>query len=274
MNLKNWKTAIAWIVLMVLVTIWGLAPRAPAESRVGLGYAALSDGTCPRTQQTVMASYDHESDDLEVRGKVRTEPAGGDCRLDTLSYEVFAARYFGVYDGAVDAMVKFGAAEQSTGAPYALADAGGVIPRPDGGALFSTNLPAGMAKNVIGVVGLSKAAGVWRGGGGFNFVPIDWSRHSPGRTLHLDLGVDWRGLDAHAQVDVGAASFGRAFGGYRRKLDHDRLDVGFGLTWMWGLDALDNGAPPVQRIRQAQFVRAGAPQGEALIFEISLGYRL
>lgn len=258
------------LLLMALV----LPAVSRSESRVGIGYAALSDGTCPRTQQTVMASYDLDQPELEVRGRVRTEPAGGDCRVDTLSYEVFAARYFEVYDGAVDAMVKFGAAEQSVGAPYDLAESGRVLPRPDGGALFTATLPAGQAKNVIGVVGLSRNIGIVRVGGGANLVPIDWAAHGPGRTVHLTTSADWRGMDAGAQIDVGASHFGRAHGGWRWDLDQSRLDVGVGLTYMWGLNALDNGAPPVQLIRSAQFLRAGPPQGDALIFEISLGYGL
>ena len=250
-----------------------LVAPAAAQERIGFGFSQVSDGNCPTTQQTLTGAYERTSDELVLRGRVRTAPAGGDCRVDSFSYDVRIARYFSV--GEVDTTVEFAAAQESTAAPYVLADeAGRVLLRGDGGALYGANLPAGAAQTVVAAVGLSKVWSGMRFGGLVNLAPIDWAEHAPGRTMRLTWDAGWRGLFATAGVDVGAAHFGSVAGGYRHALAGSNFDVGAAVTHRWGLSAVDNGAPLTQTIAGSWFLRDGPPQDNSTIFEVTLGYTL
>lgn len=243
-----------------------------AQERVGIGYGLVDDGNCPVGQHTLLAEYERPGDTLAVRGKVRSEPAGGDCRQAALSYDVFVARYFPV--GGVDAVVEFGANEQNAAAPYALLDpAGQVLLRADGGALFSPNLPAGAARTIIGALGVSKKLGDTRLGVLANLVPIDWASGRSSRTAHFTAEWARAGFLANGSVDVGSSTFGEAFGGYRHEVEGS-FDIGFGVTYRWGIAAIDNGAPMYQSIAGTRFIRAGPPRDTAVVFEVTLGYRI
>ena len=249
------------------------ATTAGAQERIGFGYSHLSDGNCEAAQRMMLGDYSRTSETLVLRGRVRTEPAGGDCRLDSFAYDVRIARHFQV--GDVDATVEFSAAEQSTAAPYVLAGADGqVLARADGGPVYAAHLPAGSAQTIVAAVGISKLFGPTRVGALLNLAPIDWARHSPGRTVRLAWDTGWQGLYLETAVDVGAETFGSVSTGYRHGLADSDLDVGVGLTHSWGLAAIDNGAPLVQHVADARFLRDGPARDRSTIVELTLGYRL
>lgn len=265
------RTKCATFALAVAVLMLFPGPLS-AQERVGIGYTLVDDGNCTQAAGTLTAEYERSSDALDVRGMLRVEPSGGDCRQDALSYDVSAARYFAA--GAVDVAVEFGANEQAAAAPYALAGAdGSIIPRADGGALFGTNLPAGSATTIIGAIGLSRSFGPMRVSGGVNLVPVDWMHHDPGRTIHLAAGFDRGGFALDASIDAGAAHFGEASAAYRLALDgNSPFDVGIGLVYRWGIGAIDNGAPLMQLVNDARFARAGPPRDDSLLVSFTLGY--
>ena len=262
------KCAMAALAAVASLLVAG--PSA-AQERVGIGHTMVDDGNCTQAAHTLTAEYERSSDALDVRGMLRFEPSGGDCRQEALSYDVSAARYFAA--GAVDIAVEFGASEQAAAAPYALAGADRrIIPRADGNALFGTNLPVGSATTIIGAIGLSRSFGPMRVSGGVNLVPVDWMHHDPGRTFHLAAGFDRGGFALDASIDAGAAHFGEASAAYRLVLDDSRFDVGIELVYRWGIGAVDNGAPLVQLVNDARFVRAGPPRDDSLLVSITLGY--
>ena len=248
-----------------------IAGPAPAQQRVGIGHTMVDDGGCTEAAHTLTAEYERQSDALDVRGMLRVEPSGGDCRQEALSYDVSAAKYLAA--GAVDVAVEFGASEQAAAAPYALSGAdGSILARADGGALFGTNLPAGSARTIIGAIGLSRSFGPMRVSGGVNLVPVDWMHHEPGRTVHLAAGFDRGGWALDASIDAGAAHFGEAAAAYRLALAETRFDVGIGLVYRWGIGAIDNGAPDVQLVNDSPFVRAGPPRDDSVLVSVTLGY--
>lgn len=266
-------TAIARIVAATIMGTLLLAAPVAAQERIGFGFSHISDGNCPSVQQTMSSSYERTSDTLVLRGRVRSAPAGGDCRVDSFAYDVRIARYFAV--GGVDATVEFAAAEESTAAPYVLTRASGhVIRRPDGGALFGTSLPAGSAQTIVAAVGLSRVWNGMRFGALVNLAPIDWAEHAAGRTMRLTWDADWRGLYSAVGVDAGAANFGAVSAGYRRALADSNFDIGAGVTHRWGLSAVDNGAPLTQMIEGSHFLRDGPPQDTSTTIEVTLGYTL
>ena len=263
------KGFVAVMVFLALVV------SARAGERIGVGYAMVDDGNCAINAHSLVAEYDLEGEDLEVRGRVRTEPSGGDCRKEAISYDVFVARYFAVFGDSIDAFVEFGANEQSAAAPYALTDkSGNVLLRSDGRALFSTNLPAGSSKTIIGAFGLSKDFGAVRLGAGTNLVPVDWAGHDLGRTLHLTTGLDLGDFDVDSVVDVGASHFGKVSASYRHGLRGSRMSVGVGVSYYWGIARIDNGAPMIQYIKDSRFARVGAPRNDSLVISMTLGFSL
>lgn len=264
------KAAIAAIALAFATAA---VPPAAGQERVGIGFSALQDGNCPVAQRVTTGEYGRTTEAMLVRGLVRTEPAGGDCRRDAFSYDVRAARYFRV-GGSVDAAVEFGAAQTSTAAPYVLAQGDRVLVRGDGGALFGTSLPAGSAQTIVAAVGLSRQIGVVRLGGAVNLAPIEWTGHDAGRTVRATWDLAWRGVYAEGAIDVGTAHFGVLRTGYRHGLGGTAFEVGAGVTRRWGLAAVDNGAPAVQRVAGATFLRDGPPRSTSTLFEVAIGYRI
>ena len=251
-----------------------VATSAGAQERIGFGYSHLSDGNCGVAQRTMTGDYGLTSETLVLRGSVRTEPAGGDCRLGMFSYDVRIARHFRVAAG-FDATVEFAAAEQSTAAPYVLADdRGQTLLRADGGALHAVHLPAGSAQTLTAAVGVSRRMGPARLGVFVNLAPIDWANDAAGRTVRLSWDTGWRGAYLETVVDAGADHFGAISTGYRHALADSKIDVGIGVTHRWGLAAIDNGAPPMQHIDRSLFMRDGPPQDHSTIFAVTVGYSI
>ena len=244
-----------------------------AQGRVSIGYGLTDDGNCERVQQSVMTGYSLGLDWMSADAQVRTEPAGGDCRQDSLSYDVAVSRFFSIPRTGLDFVVKFAASEQSAAAPYDLVNQlGDVITRADGGALFSTRLPAGRAQTVVGVIGVSRQFGAARFGAGINLVPVQWARHADSRTGHFDASAEWRGLDVGFAVDIGHGSYGSARAGYRVPLDREKFDLGIEVHHRWGIGALDNGVPLQQTVAGAPFLLSGPPRDTATVIAVSLGY--
>ena len=266
------RFAFVAVVAAVIAAVAG-APTASAQERIGIGYSMVDDGGCPEIGHILVAEYDlRKSGVLDARGMARTAPSSGDCRQDTLNYDVSIARYFSA--GAVDILVEFGANEQAAAAPYALTLDGVVIPRPDGQPLNVQTLPAGAATTVVGVIGLSRAVGPLRLSGGYNFVPLDWAVAGAverGRSVQLGAGWDRGGFSANLSVNVGRSHFGGASAAYRFALD-SRFDLGLGLQHRWGINAVDNGAPDEQIIEQAVFRRVGGPRNHATFASATLGW--
>ena len=270
----NRRPIYAAVLAALLVALLALPAPGAAQERIGFGYSHLQDGNCGIAQRTMVGDYSRTSDTLALRGRVRTEPAGGDCRADSFAYDVRIARHFRV-GGGVDATVEFAAAEQSTAAPYILADeAGAILLRGDGGALYGAHLPAGSAQTIVAAVGVSVPVSGMRLGAFVNLAPIDWSEHAPGRTVRLAWDGGWRGMYFETAVDVGADHFGSVSTGYRHTLSDSRFDVGADVTHSWGLTAVDNGAPLSQMIAGSAFLRDGPPQDDSTVLSLTLGYRL
>ena len=250
-----------------------LAVPVEGQQRLGFGLSVLSDGNCHRPQRSMTAEYEQTTDALAAEGRIRSEPAGGDCRLDSFAYSVRVAPYFNIR--GIDATVEFAAAQETTSAPYVLADdSGAVLLREDGGALYGANLPAGSARHVVAAVGVSRRLRAVRLGALVNLAPVDWVDHPSGPTARLTWDADWRGAYINGSVDYGADMFGVVDVGYRYDIAASRLDVGAGLTRRWGLAAVDNGAPPRQSIGGAPFLRDGPPQGHSTIVAVTIGYRI
>ena len=258
---------------LALVVVVALGAPSAAQERIGFGYSHLRDGNCGRAQRTLVGDYERQSDSLALRGRVRTEPSGGDCRLDAFAYDIRVARFFSVA-GGWDATVEFAAREETTAAPYVLAgETGEILLGSDGGALYGAQLPAGTSQTIVAAVGLSRRVGGTRLGAYLNLAPIDWAGHAAGRTVRLSWDTAWRGAYARVAADVGADHFGSVSTGYRYSLD-SRFDVGADVTHAWGLAAVDNGAPLSQQIAAATFLRDGPPRDTSTLVSLTVGYRI
>jgi hypothetical protein len=256
----------------VIAIACGLGSAA-AQERIGFGYSAMADGNCGNLQRTLAAEYGSTSDVQTVRGLVRSEPSGGDCRVESFAYSVRVARYFEIE--GVDATVEFSAAQETVAAPYVLAASDGrVLLRGDGGALYGTNLPAGSAQTVVAAAGVSRRWGILRVGALVNLAPTEWVDAPAGRTVRLTWDAEHRGVYVEGAFDKGTRSFGVLSTGYRHSLADSPFDVSAGVTVRWGLTSVDNGAPLSQRIAGASFLRDGSPQDHSVITAVTLGYRL
>ena len=267
------RRTLAAAVVMAAALVLSASPSLAQEHRIGVGYSVLNDGGCSIAQKTLTADYSSNTKSQALRGRIRSAPAGGDCRLESFAYDVRLAHYFDVK--AVDATVEFSAARETTAAPYVLADeSGAVLLRNDGNALFATTLPAGSAQTVVAAVGVSRRMGPVRLGILANLAPIDWARHADGRTVRLTWDAELRGVYLEGSVDQGADSFGVVSTGYRFGLAESPFDVSAGIVYRWGLNAVDNGAPGFQDIAGAPFLADGAPQDHSLITAVTVGYRI
>ena len=247
-----------------------------AQERVGIGYSMIDDGGCPEVGHILVAEYDLQLDQMDAHGRVRTAPSSGDCRQDSLSYDVNIARYFSM--GTFDLMVEFGANEQAASAPYALTMNGVVIPRPsDGNPLLVQILPAGAATTVVGVFGLSRTYGPVRVSGGYNFVPVDWfvdGMVQPGRSVQFGASYDHSGFGADMNVNMGRmGNFGEITAGYQFVLD-PRFDLGLSISHRWGINAADVGVHYSQTIEEAVYLLQGGPRNHATFASVTLGYSL
>lgn len=256
-----------------------------ADESLAFSYAYRDDGGCPDPGHTVSGEYSRDVGAMDVSAYARTAPSGGDCRTDSLSYNVGVSRSFATF-GGFDAVAAFGADKRSTSALYALADgSGAVMARADGGPYFPATLPAGAAETVTASLGLGRqltdSLSVRLGA---NVVPVDWADHEDGRTLDLAaglklpdpfgfLGGEPGGVEFDLSVNAGAEVFGDAVLKWEKPIAGG-LNVRASARYAFGLDALDDGAPGTQTVNGAPFVKLGAPQDDSLVFEVGVSFDL
>ena len=258
-------------VWAIAVGTWAFA--ADPEEHLSFAYRYADDGGCAEAGHSIAGGYRRESEPLGIFAHVRSAPSGGDCTTASLSYTVDVERRFPLGETAWSGIAKFAADKRSTSAAYALTDGDRVIPRADGMPLFATFLPAGAAETVGGMLGAAVDVGRWQFDIAGNVVPVDWADGSKGRTLHFAVSGDVVGLDVNASVDIGHDVFGDARIAWAKPL-FGAFDVQVALGYQFGLNAIDDGAPAVQFVQGAKFLKAGAPQDGAVYFDVGLRVRL
>ena len=243
-----------------------------AEESLAFSYGYRDDGGCPDPGHTVSGEYSRETDDMDISAYARTAPSGGDCRVDSLAYDVSLSRSFATFAG-FDAVAVFGADKRSTSSVYALADGmGAVIPRGDGGPYFPATLPAGAAETITASLGLGREFGALTVSVGANVVPVDWADHEDGRTIHVRAELNLRmGFEADLSTDFGSETFGDAVLSWEHPVAGG-LNIRASARYAFGLDTLDDGAPGRQLVADAPFIKLGAPQSDSLVFEIGVSF--
>ena len=239
---------------------------------ITFAYTFRDDGSCADPGHIVsgelLAKYEQLG--LDVSAYARTAPSGGDCRVDTLSYNLSIEQSAFSF-GAWDAVAIFGADKRSTSAGYAIVDAmGNVLVRPDGRASDPVVLPAGAAETVtaamtlcrdIGSVNVNLCAGV-------NVVPVDWADGSTGRTAHFRATV---ALPYNVNLDVTVDAGADQFGDLALRWSKGPLHVA--LRQAFGLNATDDGTPEMQTFAGLPVVKTGAPQSTATLLEVGVRLR-
>jgi len=252
----------------VAVGLLAVAMQAEADT-LGINYELRDNGGCRKAEHTVSAEYRSEQGKRDIRGWVQTNPSGGDCEQDALSFDFYVAQYFPVY-GDWDLAFSGGANRTAVGATYGLLDESGMlILRSDGAAAFATNLPAGEAENVSGSIRVSRDFAmdngmVIRAGAGIDVVPVDWADGTKGRSGKFVVGVDYREWDLDINVNVGNGMFGDIALTWQRDFEDTNFGVLAALEYDFGLDELDAGVPMVQDVQGSQFGLLGAPQSSAI----------
>lgn len=254
-------------ILLLVVSLLAGPAMAAADEHVAFYATYVNDGGCKQSERILEGEYLRTGDSFEGRAVVRVAPFGGDCEQNSVTYRVAVERNFQA-GGGWDMLVKFGASETAQTATYALAENGMIIPRSDGMPLFATNLPAGVAKVVKAIVGLSRGTPIGEVDFGFNIVPVPWADHEAGQTFHTAWTGSFGEFDAGVNVDIGRSSFGDLFVGWGRG------PAAVKLEYAYGLNSIGDGAPPFQMIRGAEFVTVGAPRDWRLAISVGLRWGL
>ena len=222
------------------------APADPVEERLGFRWDYLDDGGCPVASNAVSGTYDRESEVYDVHAMVRTQPSGGDCRVQATAYTVQVERRYAIR-GGWEAVAKFGADRRSVAAPYAIVDsAGRILARPDGGPSDPVTLPAGSAETLGGYLGVSRTFGDLRATAAVNVVPVDWSTEPDSIAAHIAASYDLGDfLDVDASADIGRDWYGSARASWRRSVA-GRIGVEVSGGYAWGLTSVDAGVPVSQ----------------------------
>ena len=269
--------AIAWLAFAVFAT-----QAVRADESVYASFSLTDDGSCERELPTFELGYDRNTDELDVRGDIRLAPAGGDCRDDSLSYNVEAERRFDFGFG-FDGLVKFQASENSLAAPYAIVDdMGNVLTRADGGASDPVLLPAGRARTVLGILGASRTFDISSNSSvdlavGRNFSPVGFADGSESQTVHVALSAsiaDVLGGDIGANVSFDRGDDGGQFGqadvAWTRDIDDSGWALRVAYSTNWSLNELASDAPAMATFSGLPAVNLGAPADRASYF--SLGF--
>lgn len=249
MKIRTWLTSFSFAIGLALLVL----SSAKAQDSLSFGGTYLDDGSCEDPATTLEARYSHNGERLEVDGVIRVAPSGGDCRQDSISFDISAEYEANVWDGACDVLGKFGASEHAYAAPYAQVVNGMVDLRPDGNANFPVNLPSGVAKAVTGGGGVSCTSDFGEIDVTANIVPVDWSDGTSGQTVHLSWTKELENWEFGVDVDYGNDTFGDARLSWRHGIARINLE------YRWGLNAISDGAPMYQMVRDARFQATGAP---------------
>ena len=275
-RLKNPLPIAAAAVLAALL----LSPNAFAEDRLSVFWSASDDGSCDDTLHSVMASWAHDSELMDVDANVRSAPSSGDCRTDSFTYNVAAERRFTLPFGVpIEGLARFGASRTSISAPYAVvADGGGIAARADGRAAHPLTLPAGSVESVTATLGASWSAADWlRLSLGANLAPVDWADGSTGRTVHVGVHVDaplpWGVAELAATAEVGNEAFGQVRAEWRVPAVAD-MEVSARAVYDWGLGALASDAPAERHFAGLPVRLTGPPADDAFTVMVGISWEI
>ena len=145
-------------------------------------FSYVDDGGCDTVIPTMELGYSRSSENLRVGASVRTAASGGNCEVESVSYNLEVSKDFPLGWKGCGANAKFVADKRSASAPYALAS-GTVDPvviksiktRDDGKPEHVTRFPAGAAETVVAAIGVSCDMGFANVEVGYNLVPVDWA---------------------------------------------------------------------------------------------------
>ena len=265
------------IFLSILAILFASTQLFAKDVNLTFSYLNTDDGSCEEIIPDVSGEFNYDDSDLIVYGRVRTGASGGDCTQESLSYTVDAEYHFEL-DHGWSAITKFSADKRSSSAGYAELEAGEDSPirtRADGGAFLPITLPAGAAETVGAYLGVSRNFAV--GGGNLqidlagNVAPVDWADAEDSRAVHIALSLDdievlGGAVEIDYAIDVGEDSYGDARISWTRGL------LNLGVQYAFGLNAVDNGAPPKQEILGRWYGQPSAPQDTSLT--TSIGVRI
>ena len=201
----------AIFVFLVAFACMYVGPAVADELR--FSYEFDGSGGCDKDGHAYAAEYRMNRGDLSGHAFVQHKPSGGDCRRNSLNFDVGLEQDFDTGVHGIHAQAKFLAQESATARPYALVIDGAIATRADGNALFETILPAGRAQAIAAILGLSRDCSFGKVemecDAGFNVVPTDWAAHDEGRTAHFGLTAKWREFDFELKFDVGKGKLRR-----------------------------------------------------------------
>lgn len=247
------RYAVAVFTAAALFSALGTYAQAQdVDQSVSFLLSHTDNGGCAVPANVATGTFDRSGGDFEAHASVNVAPTGGDCTVRGVAYGIELESEFN------DRWIaKFVADRRDVAAPYALADSmGNVVTRDsDGMALFPTHLPAGAAETVVAALGVSFDVGSGEIDLGANIVPVDWADGTKGNTLHIGVSQEVGDFAFALNADVGADSFGDL------RLNWTRGFATCEVTYAFGLNAVDNGAPPMAYVGEAMtpFTKVGAP---------------
>ena len=262
--------ASVFTVLLLIATFFAPA-RVAAQDRIGIGFNVNDDGGCEIIGKTLIAEYERHQDDFNARGRVRTAPSSGDCRQESFVYDVEIARHFHM-TGDWDVMAEFGANQHTTTAAYGpRMDWRPMDWRPEEAPWY----PAGAARTVTAVMGVSKAINDLRVSAGFNFAPINWSDGTATRTVQLGASYVTDRVSVDADVNHWRSRyFSEASVSYRIPVQ-DGTDLSLSVTHSRGLNAIDGGERPEQMVNGVWWeLLPGAPRNHSTLVAATFGFSL
>lgn len=288
---KNVTNHITQPVLVAEAEIVEVEVEPEGDREVTVSYRFEDLGDCPDPGHIVGAHLRGKvggAYPLDYNAHVRTAPSGGDCRIDSLSYNLTIDQHVGTI-GDFDLQASFGADKRSTSAAYAITDGmGKVLARPDGGPSDPVTLPAGAAETVTGALSLCRGwddaveadedAGVEAQDAswttqlcfGSNVVPTDWANGESTRTARFTASFGLPDVDVpfldnpvstffDATLDVGEhGEYGDA------QLRFTSGILALTVRQAFGLDQVDAGVPATQTFAGLPAVVQGAPTGSTL----------
>lgn len=266
----------AIFVFLVAFACMYVGPAVADELR--FSYEFDGSGGCDKDGHAYAAEYRMNRGDLSGHAFVQHKPSGGDCRRNSLNFDVGLEQDFDTGVHGIHAQAKFLAQESATARPYALVIDGAIATRADGNALFETILPAGRAQAIAAILGLSRDCSFGKVemecDAGFNVVPTDWAAHDEGRTAHFGLTAKWREFDFELKFDVGKENYGDWVLGYEQDIGTGPLKLRVEYREEWGLNTIYDGAPAWQEVAGAGFLAVGAPQDRARSGTIGITWEL
>lgn len=263
-------------------------PTGSRELTVSYRYEDLGDCPDPGHIMSAQLRGAFESLGLDYSAHVRTAPSGGDCRVDSLSYNLTIDQHVGQI-GQFDVQASFGADKRSINAPYAITDGmGNTLARADGHPSDPVTLPAGAAETVTGALSMchgwdnaveaDEDAGVEASGAtwgaelclGGNVVPTDWIDGESSRTARVTASLQLPTVDVPMLANPVATAFDLTVdAGSEGHYGDAQLRFTSGILSLtvrqaFGLDEVDAGVPAMQTFAGLPAALQGAPTGSTL----------